>query len=127
MSDALEVVPTPWFTAEVRALPKQARDRIDGKLKLLVQRGWTGSIADGSVKHLRDGIHEVRILGRGAAFRVLFFLAPGRSPRVVVLTTCAAKSVMKKRQRFNAEIERANDRRAMWLQQQAQRGGDERR
>lgn len=121
MSDELEIVPTPWFVSEVRALQGEDRVRIDRKLALFVQKGWSGAMADGTVKHLRDGIHELRVLGHGAAFRLLFFLMPGRTPRVVVLTSCAAKSVMKKRQRMDAEVERASNRRAWWLEQQKAR------
>lgn len=118
MSDSLEVVPTSWFITEVRALQKKERDRIDRKLTNFVQKGWREAVADGSVKHLRDGIHELRVLGKGAAFRILFFLMPGRSPRVVVLTSCAAKSVIKKPKRMDAELERARDRRDRWIEQQ---------
>lgn len=78
------------------------------------------------MKHLRDGIYELRVLGTGAAYRLLFFVMPGRSPRVVVLTTCASKSVMQKRQRMEAEIDRASSRRAEWLEQQQKREADER-
>lgn len=123
MSDTLEVVPTSWFISEVRALPGEDRDRIDRRLGKFAEKGWTDAVGDGSVKHLRDGIHELRVLGRGAAFRVLFFLMPGRSPRVVVLTTCAAKSVMNKKQRLDAEVERAKDRRARWMEQQKKARG----
>jgi putative component of toxin-antitoxin plasmid stabilization module len=117
MDDSLEVVPTPWFLGEVRALQKRDKVRITRRLAEFVTKGWTKASKDGSVKHLRDGVYELRVLGRGAAFRLLFFLMPGRTPRVVVLTTCAAKSVIKKPKRMDAEIKRANDRRAQWLQQ----------
>lgn len=125
MSDALEVVSTPWFDQEVLELPQPDRDRIDRKLERLVTKGWPMSLADGSVKHLRDGIHELRVLGRGGAYRLLFFLMPGRAPRLVVLTTCAAKSLMKKRKRLDAEIERAKWRRALWMDQQTRGRTDE--
>lgn len=121
MSDQIDVEPTPWFIEEVRSLPSDGRDRIDRKLRHLAQKRWNDSLADATVKHLRDGIHELRVLGHGAAYRVLFFVAPGRSARVIVLTTCASKSVMKKRQRMDAEIERALVRRAWWLEQQKQK------
>lgn len=122
MSDEIEVVASSWYTAEVRALPVDHRDRIDRKLTSLVAKGWSAAITDRSVKHLRDGIHELRVLGQGAAFRLLFFLAPGRSPRMVVLTTCAAKSAMAKRQRLDAEIERARNRRTAWTEQRNEEG-----
>ena len=126
MSDRLEIVPTEWYVAEVRALPNDERTRIDRRLAGFVEKGWAAAMRDGTVKHLRDGIHEVRVLGKGAAYRVLFFLVPGRSPRVVVLTTCASKSSVAKRQRLEAEITRASDRRATWMEQETQRGRNER-
>lgn len=125
MKDTLKVVASSWYAAEVRALPAHHRDRIDRKLAALVAKGWSAAIGDGSVKHLRDGIHELRVLGQGAAFRLLFFLVPGRSPRVVVLTTCAAKSTLAKRQRLDAEIERAQNRRTVWMEQRNEEANDE--
>ena len=126
MSDRIEVVPTPWFMAEVRALSREDRDRIDRRLGTFTGKGWSAAQADASVKHLRDGIYELRILGTGPAYRVLFFVVPGRSPRMVVLTTCASKSLMQKRQRMEAEIERAVARRAQWMERQRKREEDER-
>jgi putative component of toxin-antitoxin plasmid stabilization module len=126
MSDRLEVVLTSWYKAELLTFPEEDQDRIERKLLDFRRKGWNASVADGSVKHLRDGIHEFRILGTGPAFRVLFFLVPGRSPRVVVLTTCVAKSSVQKRQRLNAEVERAKHRRAEWRDQQRKRGNDAR-
>ena len=122
MDDTLTVVASSWYTTEVRALLAEHRDRIDRKLAALVAKGWSAAISDGSVKHLRDGIHELRALGQGAAFRLLFFLVPGRSPRVVVLTTCAPKAAMAKRQRLDAEIERAKNRRTAWMEQRNEGG-----
>jgi putative component of toxin-antitoxin plasmid stabilization module len=126
MSDSFDIVPTPWYQSEILALPDEDQERIERKLSDFRAQGWTAAAAKGTVKHLRDGIHELRILGTGASYRILFFLVPGRSPRVVVLTACAAKSVMKKRQRLEAEVERARTRRAAWQQQQQKRGNDDR-
>jgi putative component of toxin-antitoxin plasmid stabilization module len=122
MSEHFELVPTSWYMAEVGALAREQRVRIDRTLVAFANKGWAAAMADQTIKHLRDGIHELRVLGTGPAFRVLFFVVPGRAPRVVVLTTCASKSVMQKRQRMNAELERARNRRAAWLEQQKQRG-----
>jgi hypothetical protein len=127
MSDRLDVVATPWYESELLAFPAGDQDRVERKLRDFGQKGWTASVADQSVKHLRDGIHEFRILGKGASFRLLFFIVPGKSPRVVVLTACVAKSVMGKRQRLEAEIERAKSRRAAWLEQMRKRESDDAR
>ncbi|HEX6039181.1 type II toxin-antitoxin system RelE/ParE family toxin [Longimicrobium sp.] len=126
MSDRIEIVPTPWYTAEVRALPREDRDRIDRRLETFTGKGWGPAQRDATLKHLRDGIYELRVLGTGAAYRVLFFVMLGRSPRVVVLTTCVAKSVMKKRHRMDSEIDRASSRRAEWLEDQKKGEDDER-
>lgn len=127
MRDAVEIVTTSWYDAELRQLPLRDQDRIVDRLKVFGQKGWRQAMEDATVKHLRDGIHELRVLGRGAAFRVLFFVVPGRSPRVIVLTTCAAKSLMKKRSAMDAEIRRAVDRRAWWLEQQKKEEEDDER
>lgn len=125
MREPLETAATEWYTHEVRTLPRPDRDKIDQKLAYLREKGWTRSVADRSVKHLRDGIYELRVLGRGAAYRLLFFVIQGRSPRVVVLVACVAKSVMKKQARLDAEVDRALVRRALWTEQQKARGDDE--
>ena len=127
MSEPIEVIATSWYDAEFAALAPEHRTRIEKRLDTFRRKGWREAMTDHSVVHLRDGIFELRILGRGAAFRVLFFVAPGRSPHLVVLTTAAAKSVLKKRQRLDAEIERARHRRALWLEQQILGSHDGRR
>jgi hypothetical protein len=125
MSDSFDVVLTEWYKSELLDLPEKDQVRVKRKLRDFSGKGWTAAIADQTARHLREGIHELRILGRGASFRILFFLVPGRSPRVVVLTTCASKSEMKKRQRLQAEIERAKTRRDLWQEQQRKRANDE--
>lgn len=117
MEDSLKIVASPWFKDEVRALAQEQRDRIDRKLRDFRNKGWRAAVGDESVKHLADGIYEFRVLGRGTAFRLLFFLVPGQVPRLVILTTCAAKSQVAKRQRLETEIERARLRRAAWMEQ----------
>lgn len=116
MSDALEIVASSWYQLELQALPEAHRDRIIAKVLDCAAKGWSASMSDETIKHLQDGIYELRILGRGAAFRLLFFVVPGRQPRLVVLTTCAAKSRMTKRQQVAAEITRATARRAAWME-----------
>ncbi len=125
MGDALEVVATEWYKFDLATLPQEDQDRVSARLVSLSRKGWRQAMADQTVKHLRDGIHEVRVLGHGAAFRVLFFLAPGRSPRVVVLTACVAKSEMQKRKRLDAQVDRAMRLRAAWRAQQQNRDQEE--
>jgi putative component of toxin-antitoxin plasmid stabilization module len=112
---------------ELGVLPKAHQDQIQRKLIAFAAKGWFAAMADGTVKHLQDGIYELRVLGHGPAFRLLFFVMPGRSPRVIVLTTCAAKSLTQKRQRLDAEIGRAKRRRAAWMEDnEKEEGTDER-
>lgn len=118
MSDVVEVVYSSWYNAELETLMDGHRERVERKIDVFVEKGWRSSVRDRTVAPLQDGIYELRILGRGAAFRVLFFLIPGTSPRVVVLTACVAKAVLKKRQRLDAELERAKHRRTVWLEQE---------
>lgn len=125
MADGLEVVTTEWYKADLLTLPQDDQDRVVARLRLLSRKGWGHAMADQTVKHLRDGIHELRVLGHGAAFRVLFFLAPGRAPRVVVLTACVTKSEMQKRKRLDAQLERAMRCRAVWLAQQQNRNPED--
>lgn len=118
MSDEIEVVKTDEFIAEVVVVPPNERARIERRLRTLRKKGWSASIKDRTVAPLRDGIYEVRVLGRGTAYRLLFCLIPGRSPRVVLLTTCVAKSLMTKKALLDAVIARAQARCATWLQKQ---------
>ena len=124
MSDEFEVVYSSWYNFELEAIQREHQIRIEQKLALFRAKGWLPSIRDRTIAPLQDGIYELRILGTGPAFRILFFLVPGRSPRVVVLTTCATKALMKKRNRLDAEVARAVERRSGWLEQQRKREND---
>jgi hypothetical protein len=117
MDDEIEVVSSPWFTEELLAVPEADAKRIVDRLSSLHRKGWRAAIADGTIKHLRNGIWEVRVLGTGAAYRLLFFPAAGRAMRLVVVTTCVAKSVIAKRKRLEQELDRAIRRRDEWIQQ----------
>ena len=122
MADEIQIFTTPWFEAEQKELPLADRQRITRRLRALREKGWVAALADGTIKHLRDGIWEVRVLGQ-AAYRLLFYPAPGRAIRVVVLTNCAAKSAVAKKRLLDLEIERARSRRHAWLDHQKEDGG----
>lgn len=124
MSDQIEVIATPWYAAELAALPKQHQVRIVNRVDNLSRKSWSEAIGDRTIAPLRNGIYEVRVLGTGPAYRILFFTVPGRSPRLVVLTACMAKSVMIKRQRLDAALNRASERRAEWIAEQRKREDD---
>jgi mRNA-degrading endonuclease RelE of RelBE toxin-antitoxin system len=123
MSDTFKVVFSSWFRDEVRRIPDDDRSWIARKLGDLRKKSWSEAVRDRTVAPLRDGIWEVRVLGHGAAYRLLFFIVPGRSPRMVVLTSCAAKSAMVKKKLLDAAIGRALDRRASWIEQEAKKRG----
>ena len=126
MSDRIEVAYSSWYNAEVAALPDEQGVWIEQRVRAMLAKGWRRSMADRTVAPLRDGIYELRVLGTGPAYRVLFFIMPGRSPRMVVLTACVAKSVMIKRQRLDTELKRASERRAAWIAEQRKREDDAR-
>ena len=116
MNDDVQLVPSSWFHQEFLTLPVHLQERVAKRLQTLEQKGWSASTSSRDIVALNDGIWELRVLSRGAAFRVLFFLDPRERSRVVVLTTCASKSSIK--HVMTAEITRAKMRRAQWLQQE---------
>lgn len=117
MDDAMEIVFSDDCRTELHALPKEHRAWIAGRIAQLAEKGWNAATADRSIAPLRDGISELRMTGHGAAYRILFFVVPGRSPRLIVLTLCLAKSRSQKRRVLQAAIERARTRRERWLQE----------
>jgi hypothetical protein len=118
VNDGIEVMVTKGYEEDLSLLPGVDQLRVTRKVDTLRRKKWSAAIADRSIAPLVDGIYEVRVLGRGAAYRLLFFLAPGWSPRVVVLTACVTKGVMKKRAALSAEIARAKARRQIWTEEQ---------
>lgn len=115
MHDDIRIVSSSWFNQELLRLPEKQQSRIRRRLGMLEVKGWMASIADGTIDHLEDGIWEVRVLGTGPAYRVLFFPAPRRTLRMLVLTTVAAKPAVAKQRLLNREIERAKRRRDQWI------------
>jgi putative component of toxin-antitoxin plasmid stabilization module len=73
------------------------------------------------VVELEDGIWELRVVGRGSAFRCLCFLDARARDRVVVLTACVAKASIKKRHVMTTEVQRAKVRRGLYLEQERRR------
>lgn len=123
MRETFEVVFSSWFHDEGIRIPAEDRAWITRKLTDLRKKTWSAAVHDRTVAPLRDGIWEVRIVGHGAAYRLLFFIVPGRSPRVIVLTSYVAKATMIKKKPLDAAIARALDRRASWIQQEAKKRG----
>jgi putative component of toxin-antitoxin plasmid stabilization module len=121
VSDAIDVRLTEDCRAELRELPKPDRTWINGVIHGLQAKGWQAAMADRTIAPLQDGIWELRIVGHGAAYRILFFVMPGRSPRLVVLTLCLAKSDSQKTRVLKAAVARAARRRELWLEQEVKR------
>jgi phage-related protein len=119
MSDYVQLVLTSWFRAELDELPTDQSARVSARLRLLQRKGWTYSVQTNDVEELEDGIYEVKVHGKGPAYRVLFFVVPGNPGRLVVLTNCVAKGLLKKGNVKRAQILRAKHRRDEWL-----KGGD---
>lgn len=85
------------------------------RIATLRSKGWGTSAQQRDIVRLTADIRELRVLGRGAAYRVLFFALPGDPDRIVVLTNCVKKGLMKKAAVMKAEIARAGSRRLEWL------------
>lgn len=119
MSDEIEVTLTTDCRAELRELPKPDRVWIGGVITELQRKGWQAAMADQTIAHLREEFWYLRIVGHGAAYRILFFVMPGRSPRLIVLTLCLTKSESQKMRVLKAALERAERRRKAWLQEEA--------
>jgi putative component of toxin-antitoxin plasmid stabilization module len=118
VSDLVRLEFTHDYLAEISSLPARQRIRIADRLTHLPVKGWSAAVRDRDVAPLRDGIWEVRVLGKGAAYRILFFVHPGSPGRLMVLTTCMAKASIKKPRVMDAAIERARTRREKWLSEQ---------
>lgn len=118
MQDALTIEFTTWFIEELQELPTDEQARVARRLAVLERKGWAASAENRDVAPLKDGIWEVRIVGKGPSYRLLCFQIPGDPGRIVVLTSCVKKGLMKKSAVKDAEIERASTKRALWLSQQ---------
>ena len=117
MRDEIRIISSSWFKEEFLSIPEVQRKRIDRRLSALQGKGWMAAVADGTIEHLEEGIWEVRVLGIGAAYRILFFPAPGRTMRLLVLTSCTSKTAVGKRRLLKLAIERAKRRRDLWIEQ----------
>ena len=111
---------TRWIIAELEELQRLDRWRVFNRIGVLEDKGWGDSMRRKDVVPLKDGIYELRVVGRGPAYRVLFFVMPGNPGRLAVLTSCVRKASMSKDRVKAAEINRALARRDAWL---SERGG----
>lgn len=121
MSDISAIVFTDDAAAEIARIPAPLRAIVLSKIEQVQMVGWQQSLTNRSVKKIGDEIFEIIQKGRGAAYRVLCFTTRGPDGRLVVTTSCVAKSTMLKQIRFKREVERAETRRQTWLHQQGER------
>lgn len=117
MSGELRAEWTTWFHTELRELPPDQQARVIRRVRIFEEKGWNASAADQDIKKLEGEIWELRIHGKGPAYRILFFPDPSNPRRVVVLVNCVKKGLMKKSMVSRSEIKRAETRRLEWLAQ----------
>ncbi|HEY7767310.1 type II toxin-antitoxin system RelE/ParE family toxin [Longimicrobium sp.] len=118
MRDDVRVIYTDEFRRELGAIPPEQQQRVMGRIAHQERRGWADGVKAGDLVPLRDGIWELRVVGRGAAYRVLFAPLPGEAARLLVLTSCSSKAQLKKRAVMDAELRRARARLDHWREQQ---------
>ena len=106
---------TSWFRKELGELPPDQQARVFRRVRTFEEKGWDASAADQDIKRLEGEIWELRIHGKGPAYRILFFPDPADPRKVVVLANCVKKGLMKKSKVSRAEIKRADSRRLEWL------------
>lgn len=116
MSDVSEIEYTEEASKELASIPADRRAAVLSKIQQVKLKGWQKSLEVRDVKKLEGEIYEIRQVGKGASFRVLCFQTGGETGRIVVTTTCAAKSKLLKRKRLKQEIRRAENRRLQWLE-----------
>jgi hypothetical protein len=115
MRDQVRAEYTPWFLDELDELPPDQQARVVRRVQMLERKGWTISVRDDDIKSLDGMIWELRVIGKGPAYRVLFAPLPGKNGRIALLTNCVSKGLMKKNGVKLAEIERALGRRGEWI------------
>jgi phage-related protein len=120
MSEITEITYTEEAEAEIDALPATDRARVLAKIQLVKDVGWQMALREQRVKKLRGEIYEVRITGRGAAYRVFCFPHGAQRGRLVVTTSCVKKSWLLKKRRMQTAVERAELRRQKWLAEQGE-------
>ncbi len=114
-SDIARVVLTEDANVAIRWLPADEAARIRRALRKLPRLGWTDALKTRLVVRLSGHIHELRVPGRGQAYRVTCFIAAEEGMKTVVIVDCVPKSRWKVR-RVAAYLDRAERVRARWLE-----------
>lgn len=118
MSAELRVVIPPLARDEIRSFGARAAARIEDRLRILRAAGWEAARSAGMIRDLGSiarGIFEIRVTGRGEAYRLFCFAAAGRPGRIVVVASCVEKSRLLGQLRFREHVLRAALRRDDWM------------
>lgn len=121
--DSFHVELTDEARQEILAFGKAAAARIGERIRHAQEVGWQESQAIGLIKNLgtlEPGIHEIIVKGKGEAYRVLCFPVGMRDGRLVVLTSCVAKSKLLG-SGLKRHVRTAARRRDAWLQANEER------
>jgi phage-related protein len=118
MLDSIMMVLTDSVVRELAALPAGQRNRVLARIRHVEQMGWTTAVRGGDLIPLRSRVWELRVLGTGPAFRILFVPTTTDMERRLVLTTCVSKAELKKRAVMDAHVRRALRRFEQWLVEQ---------
>ncbi len=114
MTDIRRIVLTEEASGAIRWLPADEGARITRALYKLQRFGWTDALKIRLVAHLSGHIHEVRVPGRGRAYRLTCFTVPEGESSTVVIVDCIPKSRWKPRQ-LTTYLARAERVRATWV------------
>lgn len=124
MTDGFQVELTDDARREIVGFGKAAAARIGERIRHAQEVGWQESQTIGLVKNLgsiEQGIYEIIVKGKGEAYRILCFPVGMRNGRLVVLTSCVAKSrLLHSGLKRHAGI--AAHRRDKWLRDNEERG-----
>lgn len=118
MIEPLRIELLPIAADEIRSLGPVAAARIEAKLRIIRAAGWEAARAGEMIRDLgslEKGIHEIRVTGRGEAYRLLCFATGDRTGRIVVLASCIRKSRLLGHRRLSQHVRRAAARRDEWL------------
>ncbi len=112
---------------EIRSFGPRGAARIEERLRIVRAAGWEAARSAGMVRdlgRLAKGIFEIRVTGRGEAYRLLCFATGDGSGRIVVVAGCVEKSRLIGALRMKEHVLRAAARRDEWM---AENPGGERR
>jgi hypothetical protein len=105
---------------EIRSFGPRAAARIEERLRIVRAAGWEGARSAGMIRDLgriAKGIFEIRVTGRGEAYRLLCFATGDGSGRIVVVAGCVQKSRLLGSLRMKEHVLRAALRRDEWMAQ----------